>query len=108
MRAILVGLISALAMTTAHALTPIPMRVQTDGGEVSVDHPDGAWDCKPRQAAQGPQNQVWMIKCKSTAPDDFFFMIAKVYTVPPDKVVPAEKLVRGFKLGCAEYTKIRL
>ena len=72
---------------------PAPQPITTTGGEVSVTSPGADWQCTPLQGKQGPDSQAWMVKCKLMT-GGFFFMVAKVYTVPAADVKTAEQLVK--------------
>ena len=83
----------APALAFGQGAAPAPQMIATTGGEVSVATPKGDWQCKPMQGSQGPDNQAWMVKCKLKT-GGFFFMVAKVYTVPATDVKTAEQLVK--------------
>ncbi|MGK0360923.1 MAG: hypothetical protein ACI9U2_003237 [Bradymonadia bacterium] len=88
------SLVCAQGAPPAPTAPPALQRIATTGGEVSVDMPKGAdWQCAPRQGSQGPNSKVWMVKCKLKT-GGFFFMVAKVYTVPAADAKTAEQLVK--------------
>lgn len=69
---------------------PVPFAAKD--GSITVIRPGGPqWDCMDRQAKRGTQT-VSMIRCRPTDRAQFFFMIAKVYTVPKKDVMDAKKL----------------
>lgn len=97
----------APSLVCAQGAPPAPtalQRIATADGEVSVDMPKGAdWQCAPRQGSQGPNNKAWMVKCKLKT-GGFFFMVAKLYTVPAGDVKTAEQLVKEVYPG--HYAKL--
>ena len=72
---------------------PVMKPFKTKDGAINVSAPSGpAWDCMDRQVQRGTQ-KVSMIRCRPKDRSQFFFMIAKVYTVPAKDVMDAKKLV---------------
>jgi hypothetical protein len=62
-------------------------------GLITVAHPGAErWTCKDDHGS-GSGATVTLVKCISTAPDAFLFMMAKDYTVSPSSVLPAKDLV---------------
>lgn len=50
-----------------------------------------AWECRATQEPAKGQ-AIAMVKCSSKGPDDFFFLVAKDYTVPASSTLSAESL----------------
>lgn len=67
--------------------------LETVGSVVKAQWPEGdGWQCAPKHGKQSADAQAWMIKCRRTN-GGFFFMVAKVYTVPAKDIRSTKQLV---------------
>jgi ethanolamine ammonia-lyase small subunit len=61
-------------------------------GLITVPFASGtAWDCAEKSGSQAGAEAL-LVRCRSKAPGEFFFMMAKDYTVPKEQVMAADKL----------------
>lgn len=62
------------------------------------------WSIDEQAGVTQGANTVTMVKIRRTAPGEFFFLLAKEYTVDPPSVLPPETLVREVFAG--QYRKV--
>lgn len=68
--------------------------VPTSDGTITVEVPDGpGWQVETIVGAVQGATRTTFVKCKR-GPPEFFFLMAKDYSVPATEVLPAEKLLR--------------
>lgn len=71
---------------------PLPSTITSKGGLVTVSRPKGeGWKCKQKQTSKGDQS-VSLVFCRRADRKNFFFMLAKDYTVPPKQNTTAKRL----------------
>lgn len=69
--------------------------VTTADGLITVTPPEGPeWEVVTQTADVPGGGRGSLVKCRRTAPGEFLFFMAKDYTVPPEQVLPPERLIR--------------
>ena len=64
----------------------------TKDGRIKAQKPPGpGWECVDQQASQG-NSEARYVKCRRSAPGEFFFLMAKEYTVPQGSRLSAKVL----------------
>jgi hypothetical protein len=87
-----VALLAAAAATAPGAVRGDSGAIESKDGQVTAARPSGlGWECLQQEASE--PIPVTLVKCRRTVAGEFFFMLAKVYEVPADQVVPAHDLV---------------
>lgn len=87
-----VALLAAAAVSAPRAVRCDSGLITSKDGQVSAARPSGlGWECLQQEAAE--PFPVTLVKCRRTVEGEFFFMLAKVYEVPADQVLPSHDLV---------------
>lgn len=79
--------------------------VTTSDGLISVTPPAGPeWEVEARALDMPGEGHASLIKCRRAVAGEFFFMVAKDYTVPPEQVLPPERLLR--EVYASDYARM--
>jgi hypothetical protein len=85
---------SAASGAASAAAAPIEQVVHSDGS-IRAPKPSGdGWNCREQTASQDGST-ARLVKCSRTAEGEFFFMVAKKYSVPESEVMAPEALFDG-------------
>lgn len=69
--------------------------VTTSDGLITVTPPEGpGWEVEARALDMPGEGHAAHVKCRRAVAGEFFFLVAKDYTVPAEQVLPPERLLR--------------